>query len=301
MVFGEKEKRYRRKGKIKIKVEFEDKIFHFELSGWRRYFLALPIIAFYFLAINWFVSLSRINELKRMKSFIEGKSADQEFVIMRAKDLRESIETLDMLRRSFVELVNLKDVEENRNISIFDGEGNKSIFLFAGFDGLNENERKNFFYKIDSIAKDMKFAYDKLKERNLVFEYFPTISPVKGGFITSGFGYRTHPVHGNNQFHSGIDISVSYGSPVYATASGKVIRARSSQENGKYIVIKHINNITTVYLHLSSILVREGDFVKKGQIIGKVGDSGLATGPHLHYEVTYNGRPIDPLLFIIEE
>lgn len=301
MVFGEKEKRYRKKGKIKIKIEFEDKIFHFELSGWRKYVLALPIIIFYFLAINWFVSLSKINELKKMKSFIEGRSVDQDYVIMRAKDLRESIETLDMLRKSFIELANLKDGKEDGEISIFDGEENKSVFLFAGFNGLNENDRRDFFYKVDGIAKDMKFAYDKLKERNLVFEYFPTIYPVKEGFITSRFGYRTHPVHGNTQFHSGIDISVRYGSPVYATASGKVIRARSSQENGKYIVIKHINNINTVYLHLSRILVREGDFVKKGQIIGMVGDSGLATGPHLHYEVTYNGRPIDPLLFIIEE
>ena len=116
------------------------------------------------------------------------------------------------------------------------------------------------------------------------------------GSVTSGFGMRRHPILGGAPlFHTGVDISASYGTPIRAAASGRVIFAGWYGGYGNMIIIDHGGNISTVYGHLSRIAVRSGEEVSEGDIIGYVGSTGLSTGPHLHFEVRVNGKPVDPM------
>ena len=114
------------------------------------------------------------------------------------------------------------------------------------------------------------------------------------GPITSSFGERTDPFNGEGAFHSGIDISCSYGQPVIAPADGTVTYADAHPGYGRMIEIDHGNGIVTRYGHLSGFAVADGDPVRRGQVIGYVGLSGRSTGPHLHYEVRINDTPVNP-------
>jgi murein DD-endopeptidase MepM/ murein hydrolase activator NlpD len=104
--------------------------------------------------------------------------------------------------------------------------------------------------------------------------------------MTSPFGWRNHPIHGEQRFHSGIDLGAPHGSPVLASASGKVKFAGSKGGYGLTVMVEHgEGSVETLYGHLSEILVASGTWVEAGQIIGKVGSTGLSTGPHLHFEI----------------
>ncbi len=125
----------------------------------------------------------------------------------------------------------------------------------------------------------------------------PAVWPVRGE-ITSGFGGRMDPFSGEGVTHRGIDISAPYGSPVAATADGIVILAEPDAGYGREILIDHGNGFSTMYGHLSQIKVVVGQEVRRGQIIGAIGMTGKATGPHLHYEVHINDGPVDPTKFL---
>ncbi len=123
--------------------------------------------------------------------------------------------------------------------------------------------------------------------------------PVPGSHrVTSQYGYRIHPVYKTKKFHSGIDIGAGYGLDIVAAADGVVTLATTNGGYGKCIVINHGTEngkaITTLYGHCSTLLVSKGDTVKKGQVIAKVGSTGVSTGPHLHFEVRRNGSAVDP-------
>lgn len=119
--------------------------------------------------------------------------------------------------------------------------------------------------------------------------------PVKGT-ITSKFGNRIHPVTGEKQFHNGIDIAASEGTPVHAPVDGTVKSIFSNSTGGNQLIISHKNGYTTGYAHLSAYKVSEGDRVKKGQVIALVGRTGRVTGAHLHFTVTDpGGNKVDPV------
>ena len=119
------------------------------------------------------------------------------------------------------------------------------------------------------------------------------VLPVSGT-ITSGYGYREHPVYSGESFHNGLDIAASEGSPVYAVTDGTVTEASEADMAGKYVKILHTDGRETLYCHCSELLVSEGADVKAGDIIALVGQTGLATGPHLHFELHENGNVTDP-------
>ena len=125
--------------------------------------------------------------------------------------------------------------------------------------------------------------------------------PISGP-ITSSFGYRIHPIFKTRIFHSGIDIGGPNGGAIKASNDGKVIYSGWYGGYGKVVILDHgvINGkpITTLYAHMSSILVSNGQFVKKGQTVGKEGSTGYSTGPHCHFEVRVNGKPVNPLSYI---
>ncbi|NLO28565.1 MAG: peptidoglycan DD-metalloendopeptidase family protein [Actinobacteria bacterium] len=121
--------------------------------------------------------------------------------------------------------------------------------------------------------------------------------PVDGG-VTSGFGYRMHPIFHVRKMHTGIDMDGDMGDPIRAASAGTVISAGWRGGYGKCVVISHSGGLATLYGHLSTILVSVGEEVKRGEIIGKVGSTGYSTGPHLHFEVRVNGEPVDPLGYL---
>ncbi len=127
----------------------------------------------------------------------------------------------------------------------------------------------------------------------------PTLRPVYGR-ISSGFGYRTHPIYRYRHFHSGIDIVASSGTSIRAAATGYVTEAGYHSAMGNYIKISHGNGFTTVYMHSQRLHVSSGQTVEKGQVIATVGSTGSSTGPHLHYEVHLYGTPVNPTRFIME-
>jgi murein DD-endopeptidase MepM/ murein hydrolase activator NlpD len=121
----------------------------------------------------------------------------------------------------------------------------------------------------------------------------PSLWPLEGR-VTSSFGERLDPFNGEGAFHSGIDICAPYGTPVRAAADGEVSGAPLGTGYGRGIVLDHGHDVVTVYGHLSAIAVLPGQHVIRGQVIGYVGESGRATGPHLHYEVRVHNVPVNP-------
>ncbi|MCS7223932.1 MAG: peptidoglycan DD-metalloendopeptidase family protein [Armatimonadetes bacterium] len=122
----------------------------------------------------------------------------------------------------------------------------------------------------------------------------PFARPVAGRLV-SGFGYRVHPIYRRVKFHYGVDLAAPHGSPIYAAADGEVVYSGWRRAYGNTVIIDHGDGLATLYAHCSAILVREGQIVRKGQVIARVGSTGLSTGPHLHFEVRRFGQPMNPL------
>lgn len=123
-------------------------------------------------------------------------------------------------------------------------------------------------------------------------------SPVADPVITSTFGYRIHPIYGDRRLHTGIDFRASTGTPILAAGPGEVVFAGWKSGYGNTTIIDHGGGVATLYAHQSAFRVKQGDEVKRGQVIGAAGATGNVTGPHLHFEVRVNGTPVDPLPYL---
>lgn len=119
-----------------------------------------------------------------------------------------------------------------------------------------------------------------------------------GGAVTSRFGWRTHPLFGSPEFHTGIDIATRYGSPVVAARAGVVVFVGWKSGYGRIVVLDHGGGLETMYSHLSASLVAPGREVEEGDEIGRIGSTGWSTGPHLFFEVRRNGVPLDPARYL---
>lgn len=152
---------------------------------------------------------------------------------------------------------------------------------------INETVDKSETTDIPVNASMNGYAFNQIMQR-----------PVSGE-ITSEFGFREHPVYGGERFHTGLDIGVEEGTPVKSAFAGKVSFAGYDDSFGNYVEISHGNNIKTLYCHLQSIYADKNDLVEAGQTIGFVGQTGVATGPHLHFEIRINGISYDPYIAYI--
>ena len=122
--------------------------------------------------------------------------------------------------------------------------------------------------------------------------------PCPGGYISSGFGYRTQPIAGASTNHKGIDFAAATGTPIYAAAAGTVISAGYAGKAGNLLVVSHGNGLLTYYMHCNAIYVSAGQKVSRGQNVAAVGTTGNSTGPHLHFGVIVNGSYVNPLGYV---
>ena len=154
---------------------------------------------------------------------------------------------------------------------------------------VNNNEINLYNFK-DS---DNDIGYYDIKGRSIVKSLMKT--PINGARLSSSYGMRKHPILGYNKMHRGTDFAAPSGTPIMASGSGTVTRARWCGGGGNCVKIKHNSTYETVYAHMKNFArgIKEGRKVKQGQIIGYVGSTGLSTGPHLHYEVIVNGKKVN--------
>lgn len=154
-------------------------------------------------------------------------------------------------------------------------------------------------------SKSFDEIIDLVNRNNEMLSSMPAIMPIKNKDLTrtaSGWGWRIHPVYKLKKFHEGMDFSAPTGTEVYATANGTVAEVATSFSGyGKHIRINHGFGYQTIYAHMSAFSVKPGQKVKRGDVIGKVGSTGLSTGPHLHYEVVKKGQKVNPQLYYFQE
>lgn len=187
----------------------------------------------------------------------------------------------------------------------------------AGFGGINryknlegaENSELiiNSSKKVDKLIKEIEVQSRSLDEieklaanKEKLLKAIPAIQPVQNKDLTrlaSGYGMRMHPILKYRKMHHGMDFTADRGTPIYATGDGKVIKASRGTGYGNMVIIDHGFGYKTKYAHMSKYNTRKGRYVKRGDIIGYVGNTGLSSGPHLHYEVHKNDKPINPINF----
>ncbi|MCK9473145.1 peptidoglycan DD-metalloendopeptidase family protein [Sulfurimonas sp.] len=133
-----------------------------------------------------------------------------------------------------------------------------------------------------------------------LMQFVPSGSPIKYNGITSSFGYRIHPTLNSRELHRGIDMRASLDTPVYATGDGLVEWAGFHEKSGfgNLVILEHIYGFKSYFAHLNKVVIKSGSFVKKGDLIAYTGNSGMSSGPHLHYEIRFIQRPVDPMAFV---
>ncbi|MFN3445147.1 MAG: M23 family metallopeptidase [Bacteroidia bacterium] len=176
----------------------------------------------------------------------------------------------------------------------------------------NSESLKALNQRVDALAEQVTIQTKsmeqlaKLAENKTEFlASIPAIQPVsnkKLRSMASGFGYRLHPIYKTYKMHSGIDFTAPTGTPIYATGNGRVVPAPNGASGyGNHVVIDHGFGYKTLYAHMYKSKVRMGERVKRGQLIGYVGNTGLSSGPHLHYEVIKNGNKINPINYFFND
>ena len=216
----------------------------------------------------------------------------------------KKIDTPDDIIMEFVQLYSF-DIDFQRDIR----KGNKIKIFFEIFtDAQNKFVKAGTIYFSEIVLNDETYELYRYKSDGSEFvEYFSSEgksaikalmkTPINGARLSSGFGMRKHPILGYNKKHQGVDFAAPTGTPIMAAGTGHVEFVGNNGGAGKYIRIKHLNGYKTSYSHLSKYAsgMKKNVKVRQGQVIGFVGNTGMSTGPHLHYEVIFNGKRINPM------
>lgn len=224
------------------------------------------------------------------------------------KKLRETVKNFENYARKLNVMAGLRSPEVMEELGIGSGDTTDIEGIETGGgpsvppDGqvLSLQETRALTQKAEDVGKNLDVLASFFEAQTIKLASTPTIWPTIG-WVSSPFAYRDDPFTGKRQFHYGIDIATNFGNPIVATANGIVISLGNDKMGGKNLVISHGNGITTHYLHLSKFLVKSGQKIKRGDVIGLVGNTGKARGPHLHYEVRVNNKPVNPYHYILEE
>jgi murein DD-endopeptidase MepM/ murein hydrolase activator NlpD len=175
----------------------------------------------------------------------------------------------------------------------------------------DEQLNKDIAAQLSNISARIEYqrnsysAIEKLiRSQDVKLASIPAIQPVSNkdlSRVASGFGMRIHPIYGIPKMHNGLDFTAPQGTPIYATGDGRVTAAGPGTGTGNHVIINHGYGYETEYMHMVRVKVRDGQSVKRGEVIGWVGSTGASTGPHCHYEVHINGRPVDPVYFFFND
>jgi len=289
-----------------------------ELSlGWKNISLLFTgfltvCLFFLFIGLLLFTDLfydAEVNTLKKTNGQLKEMLAEME---SKVKEIQKQINDIEKNDRDLRVFVDLEDPgEDARKL----GRGGLSDASFASMysssadEALKKAKRitlllKNVDHRIGKALDSREEIIDKYNENDEKWKHIPSIKPVEGGRNSAYFGWRRHPLTGKDQFHEGLDIAASRGTPVIAPADGVVVEAlvnyRPNESYGKQIVIDHGYGIKTRYAHLRHVRVHVGQKVQRFALIGTVGDTGRSTGPHLHYEVIVDEKPANPLFYILD-
>lgn len=219
-------------------------------------------------------------------------------------------------------LAELQERDNNIYRVIFEAEPIPDEIRKSGMGGVNRYaELEGFDHsdlviatakKLDNLTKQLVVqsksfdeVVDLAKNKNIMLASIPAIQPVANKDLTriaSGFNYRIHPIYKIMHFHTGIDFTAPVGTEIYATGDGVVEKAENEGNGyGVHVVINHSYGYQTLYGHMSRVKVKPGQKVKRGEVIGFVGNTGTSSGPHLHYEVIKNGEKINPVNFFYSD
>lgn len=221
----------------------------------------------------------------------------------------------------YSKLEELKQRDANIYREIFEAEPLDENMRNGGFGGSDKYSQLDFLsdgdllkqthLKIDQLLVEIDVqqkSFEELnklaKNKSKMLSSIPAIQPIPNKNLkrlASGFGNRLHPIYKTVKFHEGLDFSAQSGTPIYATGNGVVVKSSYSGGYGKLVEIDHGYGYKTRYAHMSRFKARKGQKVKRGDIIGYVGNTGSSTGPHLHYEVLKNGKPVNPVNYFFND
>lgn len=243
------------------------------------------------------------NELKFAEREIEAKENRLVGILAELEFLREDINRIRQFDNQIKMLVGSKNTAEESNIGGIETDEFKIDML-----PLHRQElaSRKILHYIRDLKRDSQLE-EIIQQDLIVFmnestqklASIPSIVPSQG-FITSRFGYRLSPFTGSKRLHRGLDIAAAVGTKIVAPADGKVVFADRDGAYGLCVEIDHGNGIKTRYAHMSKISAKIGSTIKRGDLVGLVGNTGRSTGAHLHYEVMVNGVHTDPLAYIVE-
>lgn len=227
----------------------------------------------------------------------------------------------DKVNRMEAMLSEIEQRDDKIYRAIFEADPIHSDLRKAGIGGIDRYKELQGFRnsellartaaKIDQLSSKMYVqskSFDELAklaaQKTEMLACIPAIQPVSNKDLTrmaSGFGMRIHPIYKTHKMHTGMDFTAPTGTDINATGNGKVIKAEYDRGYGQTVIIDHGFGYQTLYAHMSKILVKPGQQIKRGEVIGKIGSTGTSTAPHLHYEVIKNGKKINPINFYFND
>ena len=225
----------------------------------------------------------------------------------RVEDIEKILDRFAERNNELRLMVNLPRLDEDTRTAGAGGKENTRDY------GLSSSEMQSVLNNaqtvLDKLLREIELQKQSYGEINMKYKYnqglfanMPALKPMDGYYSSSGFGLRMHPVLGIYKTHEGLDIVSDVGTPVYAAGDGVVeYSAHSGGGYGMVIVINHGYGYQTLYAHMSKLLVREGRQIKRGDLIGRSGNTGLVSGPHLHYEVRLRGVKQNPIDFFLDD
>ncbi|MEZ8141713.1 peptidase M23 [Enterovibrio norvegicus FF-162] len=277
---------------IRIAVSHANGSRHFVLSpSLKKVLLTLLII----LVVGIVASIATIYYLNHRSTTAEMTVKN---MTEKSSALVGQLESLKQKRQQLEQQINNKEEEYAQTIEEKESELNyltqrvSSVEEVLGLEKENSSEVP--------LTERLDVAVINSAVRATMLRLIPSGQPIESYRRSSGYGSRTHPVTGSKKFHLGLDLTADIGTPVYAPADGVVEYKRPSRKKGygNLLKIDHAFGFMTLYAHLDKFNVNTGEFVKKGDLIGWSGNTGLSTGPHLHYEVRFLGRALNPKRFI---
>ena len=219
-------------------------------------------------------------------------------------DLVNDLEDISKLNSELRVTANLKAISEEEKLL---GVGGSADYLSRNLK-IKDADVRDLLNSVDDMIRSIEFEKiqtqeiaNQLKLNEELHKCIPAIKPTVGNYSINGFGMRKHPILGIRRFHYGIDINCDKGTPVRAPGDGKVSVVERRAGLGLVIEVDHGFGYRTIYAHLSKAMVKEGEITKRGQQLAKSGNSGLSSGPHLHYEVHHQGIAVDPTDFFFDD